>query len=226
MIRFENITKIYPYNCAALENVNLRINPQEFVCIAGPSGAGKTTLLKLLIREEDPTEGSIFWNGENILEIPPKKISHFRRRIGLVFQDFKLLYNKTAYENIAFAMEVSGISDREIERDVPQILKLVGLEHRAGHFPSQLSGGEKQRVAIARALANRPKLLMADEPTGNLDTLHAWEIIRLLIKINELGTTVILATHDKEIINGLGKRVVTLNNGKIVRDEEEGRYIL
>ena len=226
MIRFENITKIYPYDCVALENINLKINPQEFVCIAGPSGAGKTTLLKLLIREEEPTKGNIFWNGENILEIPPKEIPYFRRRIGLVFQDFKLLYNKTAYENIAFAMEVSGISDKEIKRDVPQILKLVGLEHRANHFPFQLSGGEKQRVAIARALANRPKLLMADEPTGNLDTLHAWEIIRLLIKINELGTTVILATHDKDIINGLRKRVVTLNKGRIIRDEEEGRYIL
>ena len=226
MIRFENITKIYPSNCVALENINLKINPQEFVCIAGPSGAGKTTLLKLLIREEEPTKGNIFWNGENILEIPPKKIPYFRRRIGLVFQDFKLLYNKTAYENIAFAMEVNGISNEEIERDVPQILKLVGLEHRANHFPFQLSGGEKQRVAIARALANRPKLLMADEPTGNLDTLHAWEIIRLLIKINELGTTVILATHDKDIINGLRKRVVTLNKGRIIRDEEEGRYIL
>ena len=226
MIKFVNISKIYPPDCIALKNINLLIQPKEFVSIAGCSGAGKTTLLKLLIREERPTQGRIFWNKQDIFRIPDKDLPHLRRKIGLIFQDFKLLTNKTAAENIAFAMEVSGRTNQEIEEDVPQLLKLVGLIERADHFPDQLSGGEKQRVAIARALAHRPEVLMADEPTGNLDLVHTWEIIRLLIKINELGTTVILATHDRDIINSLEKRVITLDQGRIIRDEEKGRYIL
>lgn len=226
MIKFQNISKIYPPDCVALKNIDLVIQPKEFISIAGRSGAGKTTLLKLLIREERPSQGRIFWNKQNIFKVPEKKLPFLRRKIGLIFQDFKLLSNKTAAENIAFAMEASGRTNQEIEEDVPQLLRLVGLTERNNHFPDQLSGGEKQRVAIARALAHRPEILMADEPTGNLDLVHTWEIIRLLIKINELGTTVILATHDRDIINSLEKRVVTLDKGRVIRDEEKGRYIL
>jgi len=226
MIKFKQISKIYTPDCRALEDINLIINDKEFISIAGSSGAGKSTLIRLLIREELPSQGQIFWHGQDICQIQDKDLPFWRRQIGMIFQDFRLLPNKTAYENIAFAMEVGARPKQDIERDVPQLLKLVNLLERADHFPSQLSGGEKQRVAIARALAHRPKVLIADEPTGNLDALHTWEIVRLLIKINELGTIVILATHDREIINGLDKRVITLDKGKVIRDEEEGRYIL
>lgn len=225
MIRFTQVSKIYIPDCRALEDINLIINEEEFVSVAGRSGAGKSTLIRLLIREEFPSQGQIFWGKQDIYQIGDKDLPFWRRQIGMIFQDFRLLPDKTAYENIAFAMEVGGRTNQEIERDTPQLLKLVNLLDRAEHFPSQLSGGEKQRVAIARALAHRPRVLIADEPTGNLDVLNTWEIIRLLIKINELGTTVILATHDREIINGLDKRVVTLEKGRIIRDEEEGRYI-
>jgi len=226
MIKFKQIYKIYPPDCRALEDINLIISEQEFICVAGRSGAGKSTLIRLLIREEAPSQGQILWHNHDIFQIQNRDLPFWRRQIGMIFQDFRLLPEKTAYENIAFAMEVGGRNNQEIERDVPQLLKLVNLVERADHFPSQLSGGEKQRVAIARALAHRPKLLIADEPTGNLDGLHTWDIIRLLIKINELGTTVVLATHDREIINGLEKRVVILEKGRIIRDEQSGRYIL
>ncbi len=226
MIKFKQIYKIYPPDCRALEDINLIISEQEFICVAGRSGAGKSTLIRLLIREEAPSQGQILWHNHDIFQIRNRDLPFWRRQIGMIFQDFRLLPEKTAYENIAFAMEVGGRNNQEIERDVPQLLKLVNLVERADHFPSQLSGGEKQRVAIARALAHRPKLLIADEPTGNLDGLHTWDIIRLLIKINELGTTVVLATHDREIINGLEKRVVILEKGRIIRDEQGGRYIL
>jgi cell division transport system ATP-binding protein len=226
MIVFKKVSKIYPPNCRALDNIDLIINEKEFVSIAGRSGAGKSTLIKLLIREELPSQGQILWGKQDITQIRDKDLPFWRRRIGMVFQDFRLLPNKTAYENIAFAMETSGRPSQDIERDVPQLLKLVNLIERADHFPDQLSGGEKQRIAIARALAHRPDVLVADEPTGNLDLLHTWEIIRLLIKINELGTTVILSTHDREVINGLDKRVVTLEKGRIIKDDENGRYIL
>jgi len=226
MIEFKKISKIYSSDCRALEDINLIIGQQEFVSIAGRSGAGKTTLIKLLIREELPSHGQIFWGKQSICHLPNRDVPLWRRKIGMVFQDFRLLPSKTAYENIAFAMEVGGRTNQEIERDVPQLLKLVNLTERAEHFPDQLSGGEKQRVAVARALAHRPEVLIADEPTGNLDTLHTWEIIKLLMKINELGTTVILSTHDREIINGLDKRVVTLEKGKIVKDDKNGKYIL
>lgn len=225
-IIFKNISKIYSLNCKALDNINLVIDDKEFVSVAGRSGAGKSTLVKLLIREEAPSKGRIFWGKQDINQIPDRDVPLWRRKIGTIFQDFRLLPDKTAYENISFAMEVSGRTNQEIERDVPQLLKLVNLIERADHFPSQLSGGEKQRVAIARALAHRPEVLIADEPTGNLDLLHTWEIVRLLMKINELGTTVILSTHDREIINGLDKRVVTLEKGKVIRDDEKGSYIL
>jgi len=226
MIQFKNISKIYPPDCQALEDISFTVDEKEFVSIAGRSGAGKTTLIKLLIREDSPSQGQIFWGKQDIHQIHDKDLPLWRRKIGMIFQDFRLLPDKTAYENIAFAMEASGRNNQEIERDVPQLLKLVNLLDRAEHFPSQLSGGESQRVAIARALAHRPEVLIADEPTGNLDLLNTWEIIRLLIKINELDTTVILATHDREIINGLDKRVVTLEKGKVIKDDEKGRYIL
>ena len=228
MIHFKNISKIYPINSdhtVALEKVGFRIHPKEFISVVGQSGAGKTTLLRLLLKEEDPTTGEIIVDGQNLEEIQLKDLPLYRRKIGAVFQDFKLLSNKTAYENIAFAMEAAGRTDEEIEKDIPEILKVIGLSNRAHHFPFQLSGGEKQRVAVGRALAHRPVILVADEPTGNLDPLHTWDIIRLLCKINEMGTTVILATHDREIINTIGKRVVTLDKGRMIRDEEKGRYI-
>ena len=225
MIVFENISKYYNSH-PALDKVNLTIAQGEFVFIVGQSGAGKSTLLKLLIAEEKPTEGKVFLDGKEITALPHKELPLLRRRIGTVFQDFKLLAQKTAYENVAFAMEVAGRSKKEIEEDVPQILQLVGLESKARNFPRELSGGEQQRVAIARALVHQPDIIIADEPTGNLDPLNTWDIIRLLMKINELGTTIILATHDREIINTINKRVVSIDKGKVVRDEEGGRYIL
>ncbi len=229
MIKLDRISKIYPINSeqtVALNDVSFRIKPREFVSLVGQSGAGKTTLLKLLLKEEPPTYGDIYVDDENLREIKSKDLASYRRKIGSVFQDFKLLNHKNTYENIAFAMEVAGRTDQEIEEDVPEILKLIGLTKRAHHFPSQLSGGEKQRVSIGRALAHRPVILIADEPTGNLDPLHTWDIIRLLFKINKMGTTIILATHDREIINTIGKRVVTLDQGKLVKDEERGKYLI
>ncbi len=226
MIKFKKVSKIYLPNCKALDEVNLKIEEGEFVSVAGRSGAGKSTLIKLLIREELPTQGKVFWGDNNLSEIPDRDLPLWRRKIGMVFQDFRLLPEKTSYENIAFAMEAGGRTNKEIERDVPQLLKLIDLLERAEHFPHQLSGGEKQRIAIARALAHRPEVLIADEPTGNLDILHTWEIIRLLMKINELGTTVILSTHDRDIINGLDRRVITLDKGRIIKDDPRGKYIL
>ena len=226
MIFFDNVSKIYNHNSVALKNVNLRINPKEFVSIVGSSGAGKTTLLKLLIREEEPTQGRIFLDGLEVTSLPRRDLHHIRRRMGTVFQDYKLLPLKTAHENVAFAMEAAGRHDEEIIEDVPQALELVGLKDKMSNFPHELSGGEKQRVAIARALVNRPDVILADEPTGNLDPINTWEIIKLLQKINELGTTVILATHDKEIINAIDKRVVVLDKGGVISDEEKGKYLV
>lgn len=225
MIIFSNVSKQYN-STFALKNINLKIQDSEFVSITGRSGAGKSTIIKLLIGEEKPTEGEIFVDNENINKLSPSLISLYRRKIGIIFQDFKLLARKTAFENIAFAMEVAGIPYAQIQSDVMKILQIVGLENKKDQFPHQLSGGEKQRVAIGRAIALRPKILVADEPTGNLDPIHSWEIINLLIKINQLNTTVILATHDKEIINSLSKRVITLENGAIINDEQQGKYLL
>ena len=196
MIEFKNVSRLYD-DCAALDRVTFSIKPKEFVSIVGRSGAGKTTLLKMLLKEEEPTEGEIIVDGRDVRKLKKHDIPIYRRKIGAVFQDFKLLPNKTAYENIAFAMEAAGRTEQEIAVDVPQILNLVELADKANNFPAQLSGGEKQRVAIGRALVHKPDILMADEPTGNLDPLHTWDIIRLLCRINELGTTVILATHDR-----------------------------
>ena len=226
MLKFQNVTKIYPPNTLALDDVSFEVNQKEFVSIVGKSGAGKTTLLKLLLAEEKPSQGWIFFQGQDVQKIKPEKLPELRRQIGSVFQDYKLLPNKTAYENIAYTMEVIGAPDLQIARDVPEVLEIVGLTERANNFPIQLSGGEKQRVAIARALIHRPDIILADEPTGNLDPYHTLDIIRLLLKINEMGTTVILATHNKDIINYLGKRVITLHQGKVIRDEEKGRFAL
>lgn len=224
MIVYQNVSKIYD-GCVALEDVNVEIKPREFVSIAGPSGSGKSTFLKLMIGEEKPTKGKVFLDKQNIHLIKDKDLPKLRRKIGMVFQDFRLLSDRTAYENVAFAMEVGGATNKEIEQDVPQLLELVGLATKVNQFPHQLSGGERQRVAIARALIHRPSVILADEPTGNLDLLNSWDIIRLLLKINELGTTIILATHDREIINNLSRRVVTFDKGRVIRDEEKGRYI-
>jgi cell division transport system ATP-binding protein len=225
LVYFKNVSKSYNGNLI-LDNISFVIEPGEFVSLVGRSGVGKTTILRLLIREEKPTKGRIFFEDKDISKFSPREVFILRRKIGMIFQDFKLLENKDAFENIAFAMEVSGYSEGSIYRDVPELLKLVGLEKRANNFPYQLSAGEKQRLVIARVLAQRPELILADEPTGNLDPINKWEIIKLLSKINELGTAIILATHDKEIVNTLNKRVISLENGKIVRDEKEGKYII
>lgn len=224
MINFQKVTKIYNSSWPALQDINLSINRKEFVTFVGPSGAGKTTLIKLLIREEYPTSGQIYVGRQELSHLPASELPYLRRRIGVVFQDFKLLPEKTAYENIAFAMEMSGFPSAQIQADVPRMLKLVGLLKQSDHFPRQLSGGEQQRVALARALIHRPDILIADEPTGNLDPANTKIIIDLLKKINQLGITVILATHDSQILSSLNHRFISLNNGKVVRDGND--YIL
>jgi cell division transport system ATP-binding protein len=226
MILFDRVTKVYPNQSTAISGMNLHIQPKEFVTIVGSSGAGKSTLIKLMTREEVHTSGKIIVGGLDYDTIGPKDVPQVRRRIGVVFQDFKLLPNRNVAENVAFAMEVSGTRNKEIKRAVPKMLQLVGLSSKAGNMPEELSGGERQRVAIARALIRQPKILIADEPTGNLDPKNAWEIIELLLKINRFGTTVLLTTHNKEIVNALKRRVITINRGRIVKDEEQGRYAL
>ncbi len=226
MIRFQNITKIYSPDITALEDISFKVEKKEFVSIVGKSGAGKTTLLKLFLVQERPSRGKIFFDNQDVHKIPPPKLPQYRRRIGSIFQDYKLFPNKTAYENVAYVLEVTGASDLEIARDVPQVLEIVGLSHRYSNFPPELSGGERQRVAIARALIHRPDVLLADEPTGNLDPYHTRDIIQLLLRINEMGTTVILATHNKGVVNTLSKRVITLEKGIIVRDDKKGRFTL
>ena len=226
MIYFENVTKTYSPTAVALKNITFRIQPKEFVSIVGPSGAGKSTVLKLLIAEEEPSAGRIFFDGTEVTHMNPRHLPILRRRVGMVFQDYKLLPGKTAYENVAFAMEAAGRDEAEIEVNVSEAIALVDLTDKRGNFPHELSGGEKQRVAIARAIINQPDVLLADEPTGNLDPVNSWEIVRLLEKINELSTTVILATHDKQIVDHLKRRVISMDKGEIIRDEEKGKYIL
>lgn len=235
MILFEHVTKSYPVRGAkgeakkeilALDDVTLDIATGEFVSIVGQSGAGKSTLLRLLFADEPPTSGSVSIDGWDITTIRPWQIPHLRRQIGVVFQDFKLLEGKTVFENVSFAMEVGGSPTTEIRRVVPQLLKLVNLSDKADQYPWQLSGGEAQRTSLARALAFRPKILIADEPTGNLDALHAWDLLQLLLKINKLGTTVLLASHDEAIVNAVKRRVVTLERGKVVKDQKTGTYEL
>jgi cell division transport system ATP-binding protein len=226
MIYFDKVSKLYSNNSIALENVTFQIAPREFVSIVGHSGAGKTTLLKMLIAEDRPSTGQVFFESLDVHQIPKTKLPKYRRKIGTVFQDFKLLAHKTAYENIAFAMEANGRSDEEIQENVPQALALVDLDDKAWNFPGELSGGEKQRVAIARAIVNQPDIIIADEPTGNLDPIATYEVVQILKKINDLGTTVIMTTHNKGVIDELGRRVITMDEGRIVRDDSEGKYML
>jgi cell division transport system ATP-binding protein len=226
MIKFDKVTKIYKGDFTALEDINLEIHPGEFVSIVGKSGAGKSTLLKLIYAEEIPTSGNVFFDEKPIDGIKRRLIHEHRKKIGTVFQDFKLLPKKTAFENVAYALEVSGVPREEILEDVPQILDIVGLGNKMEKFPYQLSGGEQQRVAFARALIHKPKIIIADEPTGNLDPISSWEIVQLMMKINEIGTTVLLASHDKYVVDKINKRVVIMENGKIVGDCPSGKYKL
>lgn len=226
MIYFNNVSKIYNKDLLALDDVTLTVSPGEFVSIVGHSGAGKTTLVKMILAEDTPSEGTVFFESNNVHKLNSKDLTQLRRRIGVVFQDFKLLSNKTAYENIAFAMEAVGKTDEEIASDVPHVLELVDLGSRIFHFPHQMSGGEKQRLAIARAIINQPELIIADEPTGNLDPINTYEIVQILKKINDLGTTVILTTHNRGVIDSIGKRVITMEKGKVVRDDKDGKYVI
>lgn len=225
MIYFDNVTKFYDQH-PVLAEVTFGIKDGEFVSVVGRSGAGKTTLLRLLLAEEEPSHGVVYFDSTNVHRMKAHHIPQYRRRLGTVFQDFRLLPNKTAYENVAFAMEAAGRTDQEIRSDVPQVLDLVDLASKALHFPHELSGGEKQRVAIARAIISQPDVLIADEPTGNLDPANTYDIIQILKKINDMGTTVILTTHNKGIIDSLKKRVITMDDGRIVRDDIEGKYML
>ncbi len=226
MIKFKGVSKQYTKDSIGLADVNLHIEPGEFVSVVGQSGTGKTTLVKLLIAEERPTDGVIEIGGWDITNISYNDIPFLRRQIGVVFQDFKLLPKKTVYENIAFALQVADMPRHRIHEIVPKVLDIVGLTHKDERYPHQLSGGEQQRVVIARALVHRPKILVADEPTGNLDAINTQEIMEILKKINEFGTTILLVTHNKDIVNQLLKRVVTLHNGKIIADKKEGKYRL
>jgi cell division transport system ATP-binding protein len=226
MIEFRGVSKEYRDGTAALSDIDLFIKPGEFVFLVGPSGAGKTTLIKLLIREERPTRGEIYFQEQEVTQLPSTLLPYLRREIGVVFQDYKLLPTRTVFENVALSLQVVGRGRQEIRDLVPTVLNLVDLRDKAGHFPDQLSGGEQQRVAIARALAHEPKVLIADEPTGDVDPTLTWSIARLLNRINEWGTTVIVATHDVDIVNTLNKRVIALERGRIVRDEAGGRYDL
>lgn len=226
MITFKNVHKLYRPDSRALDGVSFHIHPGEFVSIVGTSGSGKTTLAKLLFAEERPSQGQIKVGDWDISNIKRHEVPTLRRQIGVVFQDYKLLPKKTAYENVAFALEVAGASTKRIREVVPQVMKIVGLGGKMERYPRQLSGGEQQRVSIARALVHRPKIILADEPTGNLDALTARDILELFKRIHEVGTTVVLVTHDRDIVNNLRKRVITLNEGKIVADAEHGRYHL
>lgn len=224
MIALDNVYKTYASGATALNGISLRIKKGEFVFVVGPSGSGKTTFFKLLLKELEPTSGVIYMNNQNIGKLKRRRVPKMRRGIGVVFQDFRLLKDRTVYENIAFAMRVVGKSSRVIKDTVPQLLAVVGLSNKGDAYPKELSGGEQQRVALARALANNPPVLLADEPTGNLDPKNAWEIMGLLEEINMRGTTVIVVTHNKEIVENMQKRVITLSNGVIVSDEQKGGY--
>ncbi len=226
MIKLRHVTKFYPPNTYAVHDLSLHIKEGEFVSVVGQSGTGKTTLIKLLTAAEKPTHGQVIIGGWDISNISRRDIPILRRQIGVIYQDFKLLPRKNIFENIAFALQVCGTSRSKIIKVVPQVLKVVGLHEKASRFPHQLSGGEQQRVAIARALIHHPKILLADEPTGNLDTVNTREIIELLKKINELGTTVLLVTHNREVVNLLKKRVITMDQGKVISDQAVGKYVL
>lgn len=226
MIYFDHVSKLYHGDSVALDDVTLTFEPKEFVSIVGHAGAGKTTLLKMILAEETPTQGAVYFESMDVHSIPRAQLHTLRRKIGTVFQDFRLIPGKTAYENIAFAMEASGRTDEEIAADVPHVLELVDLADKAWNFPREMSGGERQRVAIGRAIVNQPDVLLADEPTGNLDPINTYQVVEILKRINELGTTVILTSHNKGVVDSLGKRVITMDNGRVVRDDKEGRYVL
>ncbi|OGG73115.1 cell division ATP-binding protein FtsE [Candidatus Kaiserbacteria bacterium RIFCSPLOWO2_01_FULL_53_17] len=226
MIYFDRVTKLYNGGPPAVLDVTLSIDPGELVSIVGHSGAGKTTLLKMLFAEIFPTEGSVYFGSREIAGLSERELLELRRNIGTIFQDFRLLPTKNVYENIAFAMEVAGKDDEDIKADVPHVLDLVGLSEKMWNFPKELSGGEQQRVAIARAIVNQPDVLIADEPTGNLDPVNTHDVVEILKKINNLGTTVILTTHNKGVVDAIGRRVVTLEEGRIIRDDKEGKYVL
>ncbi len=226
MIHFDKVTKIYTDETVALREVSFSIAPKEFISVVGSSGAGKTTLMKMFLAEEKPTSGKVYFESQDVHSFKNGSINQFRRKVGVVFQDLRLLSHKNVFENIAFAMEAAGKTDEEIEADVTHVLDLVDLRKKIWNFPRELSGGEKQRVAIARAIVNQPDIVIADEPTGNLDPINTYDIVQILKKINDLGTTVILTTHNKGVIDSLNKRVITLENGKIIRDDKEGKYIL
>jgi len=226
MIKLQGVSRYYTKDSVGVDNVNLVIKPGEFVSVVGQSGTGKTTLVKLLIAEERPDSGSIEIGDWDITNIKQKDIPFLRRQIGVIFQDFKLLPQKTVHENVAFALEVSGYSNHRIKEVVPKVLDIVGLGHKYQRYPHQLSGGEQQRVVIARSLVHRPKILVADEPTGNLDSVNTEEIIEILKKINEFGTTILLVTHNRDVVNRLRKRVITIHDGKIISDEEDSKYRL
>jgi cell division transport system ATP-binding protein len=225
ILHFDNVSKMYRDESIALQDVNLTIHPEEFVSVVGHSGAGKTTLLKMILAEERPTNGRVFFQETPIHSLSSSQMTKYRRKIGMVFQNFRLLAHKTAFENIAFAMEAAGRNDEEIESDVPYVLDLVDLKEKMWNFPEELSGGQKQRLAIARAIINQPDILIADEPTGNLDPVNTYEIVQILKKINDLGTTVILTTHNKGVVDTLKSRTITMERGQIVRDDPDGSYI-
>jgi len=224
MIKLARVSKQYDGGVQALSDINIHVQKGEFVFIVGPSGAGKSTFIKLMLKEEEPTSGSIYIAGQDITSMHRRRIPYLRRKMGVVFQDFRLLPNKTVFENVAFAMEILETPRREIRRQVPVILSMVGLSNRANMYPHQLSGGEQQRVSIARAMINNPPLLIADEPTGNLDPDTSWEIMKILRQINHRGTTILMATHHKEIVDVMQKRVIALESGRVVRDEMKGGY--
>lgn len=226
VIAFDNVSKFYNGGAPALDNVSLTIAPGEFVSIVGHSGAGKSTLLKMVLAELTPSEGRVYFAGSDVNYLRKSEIMGMRRRIGTIFQNFRLLAGKTVFENIAFALEVAGMPDAEIEADVPHVLRLVDLVDKAEYFPKELSGGEQQRIAIARAIVIQPDVLIADEPTGNLDPINTYEVVQILKKINDLGTTVILTTHNKGVVDSVGGRVITMDGGRIVRDDAKGQYVL
>ncbi len=224
MINFNNVTKVYKSGTEALKNIDLEIKKGEFAFVIGPSGSGKSTMIRLIMSEENPTGGELFINGVDTRDIDRYEIPYFRRKIGVVFQDYKLLKNKTAYQNVAFALRVTNTPGRQIRKMVPQLLSVVGLLEKANDYPDEMSGGEQQRVALARAIAHNPDLLIADEPTGNLDPRTSMDIMNLMYKINAMGTTVFVATHDKSIVDAFKQRVIVLSEGRITRDVPEGRY--
>ena len=224
MVRLIDVQKEYENGTKALKGVTLRIDDGEFVFLVGPSGSGKSTVIKLITAEIAPTEGRLMVNGYNLNNIRPRQVPYMRRTLGIIFQDFRLIEKKTVYDNLAFAMKAVGASNRELRRRIPYVLELVGLEQKADRYPGQISGGEQQRVAIARALVNNPSMIIADEPTGNLDPQRSLEIMMLLERINELGTTVLVVTHEKNLVNRFGKRVVAIENGRVISDETGGYY--